>query len=153
MAYTLVQAPPAGNAAPQKPKYRLVKMPEQAAANAETPWMDVGQKALENTPNSAYQFGSDIVQAVAHPVQTIGAMGDLGAGALREGARSVLPTSWFNAIDSVGNQEAADRASKTASAVGGFYKDRYGSLGGFKNAVATDPVGVLGDAATVLTGG
>lgn len=153
MAYKIVQMPQ--TAAPANtPKFRIVQMPQEAApVDENTPWSVVGQRALENTPASAYQFGSDIVQAVAHPLQTAQAVGDLGAGALREGARYVLPTSWFNAIDSVGNQDAANRASDTAGAVADFYKNRYGSMEGFKNAVASDPVGVLGDVSTVLTGG
>lgn len=134
-------------------KYATPPVAEQLPVNENTPWTVIGQRALENTPSSAYQFGSDIVQAVAHPLQTLQAVGDLGAGALREGARTVLPASVFDTLDSLGNQEAANRASNTASAVGNFYKDRYGSMAGFKKALAEDPVGVLGDVSTVLMGG
>ncbi len=116
-------------------------------------WSDVPMRALQNTPQSAINFGSGILQSVLHPIQTAGTLGDLGAGALREGARSVLPTSVFNAIDSVGNQDAANRASQTASAVGAFYKNRYGSGEGIKHAIAEDPIGVAGDLAAVLSGG
>ena len=43
-------------------------------------------------------------------------------------------------------------SQKVANAVGGFYGDRYGSMEGFKRALATDPAGIAADAATALTG-
>ena len=47
-----------------------------------------------------------------------------------------------------------DAASKDMwDAVSKFYADRYGSMAGFKEAVATDPASVMMDAATVLTAG
>jgi hypothetical protein len=42
---------------------------------------------------------------------------------------------------------------KLASDVKSFYADRYGSLEGFKRALATDPVGVLSDISAPLSGG
>lgn len=115
-------------------------------------WSEVGQQALHNTPTSAYNFGAGIMQPILHPIQTAQTLGDLGAGAIRAGAQYVLPEGVFNAMDSV-NHDAAVRAGDTASAVGNFYADRYGSVDGLKRAVAQDPVGVAGDISTVLTGG
>ena len=40
-----------------------------------------------------------------------------------------------------------------ASGVGQFFMDRYGNTEALKKTIATDPVGTLGDAATVLTAG
>jgi hypothetical protein len=40
-----------------------------------------------------------------------------------------------------------------ANAVGGEYAKRYGTLEGFKQAVASDPVSVLGDLSLMMTGG
>lgn len=117
-------------------------------------WSDVPRQALENFPASAGNFASSLVQPFLHPVQTAQTLGDLGAGAIREGARKVLPESAFNAIEGIDpNPQAAERASATAGAVGDFYKDRYGSVEGFKRALATDPIGVASDASTVLTAG
>jgi len=42
---------------------------------------------------------------------------------------------------------------QAANAVGGEYAKRYGTLEGFKKAVATDPVSVMGDMSILLTGG
>lgn len=114
-------------------------------------WADVPMEALRNTPQSAYNFGRAIVEPIIHPISTLQTVGDMGAGALREGARAIIPESAFNYIDSFGDQDAAERASETAGAVGQFYKQRYGSGEGFKNYVATDPIGVMGDISTLLT--
>jgi hypothetical protein len=51
------------------------------------------------------------------------------------------------------NPEATQRAVNTANAVGGEYAKRYGSVEGFKDALATDPVGVVSDFSTLLSGG
>lgn len=139
-----------GSAPPAPP----VQAPVQNAPEQPIQWADVPGMAMRNTPQSAYNFGEAMLQPFLHPIDTIGAMGDMGAGALREGARAVLPQSAFNYIDSIGgNTESAERASATASAVGEYLKDRYGSVEGFKKALATDPIGVAGDVAGVLTGG
>ena len=136
---------------------RLTQILEKAKAagipEGGMPWGEVASRAIQNVPHSAYQYGADIVGAVSDPVNTLSTIGDIGAGALREGARSILPTSVFNAIDSVGNQEAGERATAVATAVGRHYKDRYGSMEGFKQAVAEDPVGVASDLSVPLTGG
>jgi hypothetical protein len=116
------------------------------------PWSQVPGEALRNTPASAGQFLGNLTQAITSPIETITAVGDLGAGALRAGAQAVLPTAAFDYLDSF-NNDAAQKAGRTASAVGGFFADRYGSEEGFKRAIATDPVGVLADASTVFMGG
>jgi hypothetical protein len=132
------------------------RIPEQGEQPEASPpqlsWSQVPGEALRNTPASAGQFVGNLTQAVMNPIDTLVAVGDLGAGAIRAGAQAVLPTSAFDYLDSF-NPEAAQKAGRTASAVGGFFADRYGSEEGFKRAIATDPVGVLADASTVLMGG
>lgn len=112
-------------------------------------WSDVPGEAIKNIPASAGEFASGIYQAVRHPIDTAGGLLDAAAG----GLRNALPESVVNAVEGGRPHESAIRASKTADAIGGFYKDRYGSEDGFKNALATDPVGVASDLSTVLTGG
>lgn len=124
----------------------------QGAPQGEMGWGEVASRALSNIPASAGKFASDIGQAVLNPFDTLQAVGDVGAGALREGARAVLPTPVFSALDSLGGQEAAQRASDSAIGVGQFYKDRYGSMEGFKRAIAEDPVGVAADLSLPVTG-
>lgn len=106
-------------------------------------WSEVGSQALQNTPASAKQFGMDIWNAVSDPIGSVDTTLDLAAGGISRGLEYVTGADMF----------PENKATATADAVGKFYKDRYGSVEGFKNAVATDPVGVLGDAATILSGG
>lgn len=128
-------------------KAKTAGMPE-----GEMPTGEMLGRAVRNVPGSLYKYGEDLLTAVTNPVQTVTTLGDLGAGALREGARAVLPSSVFNALDSVGNQQAGERASDVATAVGRHYADRYGSVEGAKRAFAEDPVGVLSDLSLPVTG-
>lgn len=131
---------------------RSHKMGASSAAPSRS-WSDVPGEALSNIPSSAAKFASDIVQPFLSPVETAKSLADAAAGGLRAGAKAVLPESMFNAVDSLGNPEANQRIEQTAGAVGQFFKDRYGSVEGIKNTLATDPVGAAGDAALALMGG
>lgn len=111
-------------------------------------WADVPGEALSNLPKSAGNFVSGIYQAVRHPIDTGASLLDAAAG----GLRNAVPETVRNFVDGKNPNPASLRASNTADAIGSFYKDRYGSMDGFKNALATDPVGVASDASTVLTG-
>ena len=107
-------------------------------------------KAVVNTPASAGRMVSGLYEAVTSPVQTISGLMDVAAG----GLQNVLPkpvTDFINQFET--NPEAAQRAVNTANAMGGMYKERYGTLEGIKNTIATDPVGVAGDLSTLLAGG
>lgn len=111
---------------------------------------EVPLEAGKNLPASAGQFVSGVVQAVTSPVQTLTGLLDLGAGALRNS----LPKSVSSFIDKFdADPVAAQRASEVASAVGGMYKDRYGSYDAIKRTFAEDPVGAAADLSTLLTGG
>src|ERR1035437_8096116 len=107
-------------------------------------WSDVPGQALSNIPKSAANFAGGIYQAVRHPLDTGMNLWDAAAG----GLHNMLPKGLTDAIEI--NPEAAQRAVKTADAVGGFYKDRYGSMEGLKKTLSTDPVGFAGDISTVL---
>lgn len=120
-----------------------VQWDEPAEKRAKLNWSDVPSQALANAPKSFGNMISGIAEAVTSPLQTGKAILDLGAGALQ----NVLPERLVQAI-------GEDKASRqVANQVGQFYKDRYGSSEGLKQALATDPVGVMADASTVLTGG
>lgn len=110
---------------------------------AEMGALDVAQRAVANVPASASRMVQDIYQAVTSPVKTAKTVLDIGAGTLQ----NLLPESLVRMI-------GEDRPSReVASQVGEFYKQRYGSEEGLKKAVATDPVGVMADLSTILTGG
>lgn len=115
---------------------------EQAAKTLATPatgdisWKDVPKTAWKNAPESTVQFAKDIAQPFIHPIDTAEAIGNIGKGVLQK----------------IGILSGKD-AEQYADAVGQFFVDRYGSEDGIKKAIATDPVGILSDVATVLTGG
>lgn len=115
------------------------------AAQAEKlDWADVPGEALRNAPASAGRLAENVVYPFMHPVEFFTALKDLGVGL---GSK---------ALDAIGVDQAPEdreRRQAAADAVGAFIKDRYGSMDAFKNTLATDPVGVLADAALVMTGG
>jgi hypothetical protein len=75
---------------------------------------------------------------------------DLMAG----GLHNITPKHIADYIDALdAHPEAITRAVETANQIGKFYKDRYGSSQGFKEALAYDPVGVASDLSTVFSGG
>lgn len=98
---------------------------------------------------SAQRFAGGLAHAVMNPLDTIGGIADAGAGALRNAAPEWL-RSKIDALDSPKGQQAAQRASATASSIGDFYKDRYGSGDNITNTIITDPVGFAADASSVL---
>ena len=114
-----------------------------AQPKPERSWGDVAGSAVQNLIPSTGKLIGGVAEAVMSPVKTAKSLVDLGAGAIQ----NALPESLVNAI-------GADKPSQEmASNVGQFYKERYGSMPGFKEALATDPAGVAADAASVLTGG
>ena len=112
-----------------------VQAQESIAPPEPLTWGEVGEQAFENIPASGGQFLSDIGTAVMNPLDTLGTVGDLIEGAYHKFTPGI------------------QKKEALADAVGEFYSKRYGSTEGFKQAVAKDPVGILGDFATVLTGG
>ena len=114
-----------------------------AQPKSERSFGDVASSAVQNLIPSTGRLIGGVAEAVMSPVKTAKSLVDLGAGAIQ----NALPESLVNAI-------GADKPSQElASNVGQFYKERYGSMPGFKEALATDPAGVAADAASVLTGG
>lgn len=113
-------------------------------------WSDVPIQAITNVPKSAIEFGKNIYEAVRHPIRTAGGVMDLAAGTLH----NITPNHIAEWIDKADwNPDATERAVQTANAVGHLYKHRYGTSEGFKEALATDPVGVASDVATLMSGG
>lgn len=109
-------------------------------------WSDVPGEALRNAGSSAGNLVGNIVSAVTSPVQTAKNIGKVGMGALEKLAPY---PEWAPGYDA---QAQAERGAMAGN-VGQFFKDRYGSVKGLKNTLATDPVGAAADAAAVLTGG
>lgn len=92
-------------------------------------WADVGSQAVGSLPSSALKLGEAITAPIHSPVQTIKGIGSLVKEAL-------IP--W-------GEQTNTEAVAKSMS-------DKYGSMENFKNAIASDPLGVASDMSMVLTG-
>ena len=124
-----------GIQAPQRPAPEIGGRDILAGA-PELSWSEVGSQAIQNVPDSGKKFFSDMWTAVTNPIDTASTLYDVADGAVR-----------LLAPGGDSPNEAKARA------VGGLLSERYGTTNGFKNAIATDPVGMMGDLATVLTGG
>lgn len=121
------------------------KVPENLSRESykEMGALDVAAKAVKNLPSSTMNVLGDVVSAVTSPIQTGKAVLDIAAGSLQ----NLLPEA---VVQAIGEDKASRQA---ASAVAKMYADKYGSVEGFKRAVATDPAGFMADVSTVLSGG
>lgn len=113
-------------------------------------WSDVPGQALSNLPESAGKFVGGIYEAVTSPIETAKTIGMAAAG----GLKNILPKQVTDFITSISSEPGRiDEAVAIADAIGGVYKDRYGSVEGLKKTLATDPVGAAADLSTILSGG
>lgn len=134
-------APPAA----QPPANRFQQFVEQPPRPTEVGrrWGDVASQAAGNFIPSLKKFGGDLYDAATNPIDTANAMLDLTAGGISRGIEGATGLDIF----------PENRATQVADAAGKFYSDRYGSVEGFKRALAEDPVGVMSDASILFTGG
>lgn len=126
---------------PEKFGDRLNREVFSSSEKPQLPWSDVPGQALSNIPKSGAEFLGNIYQAVSSPIETAGNIKDVFVG----GVQNALPESM--------QSESARPQREAASAVGKFFKDRYGSVEGLKQTIANDPVGLLADVSSVATGG
>jgi hypothetical protein len=120
--------------------------PQKQAPPAEASpmsWGDVAGKAIINTPSSALHLGENIYQAVRHPIDTLGTVADIARGGGQELGHYLRGDG--DNYEKQPQQQAFDAAK-------GYFGDRYGSMEGFKNSLANDPVGMAADA-SILAGG
>jgi len=94
-------------------------------------------EGFQNIPESGARFVTDLAGAVTSPIETATGLAKTIAGGLQNFAPGdILGT---------GYQPYSD-------ALIDFFKDRYAGWGNFKNTLATDPIGILGDASTFAGG-
>jgi hypothetical protein len=117
------------------------------------------QEVKEETPNlltnplktlarSGGQYIGDIVSTVAHPVQTVKGLFNLGQGAIQ--------TGFEGAVEGIAGKDVFKQKTEQQEvfdAAVNFYKDRYGSVENAKQTMLEDPVGFLGDVSMVFQGG
>jgi len=129
-----------------KPEGAPAKQPAPAPAQGapKLNWSDVPGEAAKNLGPSLVGVGESMVAPILHPLDTATSMASLGKGAYSK-AKGAL------GFEQEAGQKAKDEASFNAAV--DFYKQRYGTEEGFKEALAKDPAGVAADLSTFLTGG
>ena len=108
---------------------------------------DVAGQAVSNLIPSFGKLVGGVAQTVMHPIDTAENLGKavVGTGEAITGKIASMVNPELTAPPS--------EREKMANQIGDYYKSRYGSIEGLKNAIATDPAGVMADASTLFTGG
>jgi hypothetical protein len=125
---------------------------------------------ISNIPSSAADMAGNLYQSVRHPIDTAKAVGNLAMGGIDKAAHALtdaLPESVVRGGNELNNflvdkgiplerqpENTSDMSFPKevyADQVGQFVLDRYGSVDNFKATLMKDPVGVLTDAASVLS--
>jgi hypothetical protein len=130
--YALQQASPPVVTNQQKPTQ--APQPQRPMSTGE-----VLTGAVMNFPSSLYNMASDVFSAVTDPIKTASDLGTLFVGATSK----VLGEPFF---ESDLAKQMRLKGEKSAEQVGAFMANRYGSVENAKQALATDPAGVLSDA-------
>jgi muramidase (phage lysozyme) len=113
-------------------------------------WQTTLATSASNLPSSAVKYGKELYEAITNPVETVKNIGMVAAG----GLKNITPEFIQKFITSIAKEPGQiDKAVQMANAVGGEYAQKYGSVDGFKKALAADPVSVIGDMSILLTGG
>lgn len=135
---------PVDPAAPIAPAEPAPAAAAPAAAEKPIEWSQVPEEAIKNLPESASGVVSSMFAPILHPIDTAEAVGTLAKGAYSKGVGALGVT-----------QDAAQKAKdeQALNAAMDFYKQRYGSEEGFKQALAKDPAGVAADFSALFTGG
>jgi len=120
------------------PDAYLAQQREDAMPTGRT-WAQVGREAVSNIPESGMQMLKGLYTAVTRPRETLEQLGEVLTGAYAR----FIPQEWMARPDKA--QEFIEKAN----AVGGVYRDRYGSVEALKNTIATDPVGFAADVSTI----
>ena len=120
------------------------------AATDEIPqrtWGETALSAARQLPGSVARFVGETATGLAKmagsPYQAAKGLSELITGAYAR----YLPPEWIKRPDL-----AAEWIAK-ADAVGGMYRDRYGSVEALKNTIATDPAVFLADVSTLAGAG
>lgn len=101
---------------------------------------------LGNIASSGASLLEGIGHSVAHPVETVSGIANLGAGALESGI-----TKGADILGIQHNDVKTPEMQQFKGAVD-FYKNRYGGVQNIKDTLYKDPVGAAADASIVLGG-
>lgn len=129
-------------------------------------------KTVGNAPKSAFMLAKDVWTAVTNPIDTAktvttlvkGLGGKIGETALEKTDFGQSLLEKMNETRIVQGQQPLQRDEngklqaqtteeiEMVNQVGNYFKERYGSWDKFKIAAVEDPVGVMGDIASVVSG-
>tara|TARA_R110002020_G_scaffold181450_1_gene376411 strand:+ start:1128 stop:2621 length:1494 start_codon:yes stop_codon:yes gene_type:complete len=118
-----------------------IKLSELKAQQNNAPVENVLSEAGSNLLPSAVQYGSDMWQAISNPIDTADSLAQLGLGIIQ----AAIPEAY--------REPKYKENLEMAKAVAQHFVDRYGSIEATKRTFAKDPVGFLGDASMLITGG
>lgn len=128
-------------------------LPEEGIPSERRTWPEAIMEGVTNIPSSAYKFGAETVSMLnpANIPETARGLELAGYGALRAGAEKVLPSNAFAYLSTLENPEFAAQAQQAAETAGAHYA-RYFTEEGWKEAIATDPVGTMADISMLASG-
>jgi hypothetical protein len=118
--------------------------PAELKKYADMPISEVAQSAVQNIVPSVGNMFAGIGHAIVNPTETFGAIKQIGQGAYSK-AQGALGVQ----------QDPATKAhtEQLLDALGSHYAETYGTKGGFKKAIATDPASVGADLSLPFTMG
>lgn len=126
----------------------LTKVSDQGLAILSKPqektWSETGAGFAKNILPSIGGAVADVASAVAHPVQTGGALVDV----LRGGLAKVIPES----MQDPRQRQMIEQSKQAFESATGEMAKPYQSMASFKETLATDPAKILADLSTVATG-
>ena len=102
---------------------------------------EVAMRGVQALPSSLGKMAGDLGYAATHLPEVGGALWNLGEGAVSKAA---------GALGFEQDKAQKTKSESTLDALFSEYAKRYGSMEGFKEAIATDPVSVFADLATVV---
>ena len=136
---------------------RLIDIPESSGFDPKTAklitdhpetkqrqWGEIPRESLSNVLPSSARLVKETAEAVLHPIDTAQSVLDLSNAAMQ----SVLPDSVRELMYKI-NPDAAKNPEKLTAAID-YYKHRFGNEEGLKEALATDPAGIVADLFTIL---
>jgi len=152
---------PQGNQSTLPPGFELDKSPQQAsgttqpslpdgfildgATQAQPEQQSIGERALKSLPGDIKNIGQSTIDTVLHPIDTAEKLGSVARGAMQ----SALPekaAQWL--ID----KGVTPDSRPDFKALADSYKKDFGSLDGFKEAIATHPATTLLNVTGALSG-
>lgn len=101
--------------------------------NQDMSWPEAVSSGFKRFAPSAVEVAKQTVEPLLHPIDTATGLKDIAIGAVSENASPEQSAKW--------------------EAVKDYYKNRYGTEKGFKEAIANDPAGVMTDVASIASGG